>query len=123
MLNPDYNTDKFLYKMKKWGELNQDICLLMYTDHRKGTKYKCPYSFSIFIVVEEYMEFTQKLDWLEFFGKTISYNLTHTGENSIIEVDYEGQLRVKYTVVESSLKESSESCGELKVLINKEKDS
>ncbi|MUH37433.1 hypothetical protein D9O36_16390 [Zobellia amurskyensis] len=122
MLIPDYNTDKFLYKVKKWGGINQDICLLLYTDHTKNEERVYPYCFSIILVVHEYLRYTKKLNWLEFFGKTRDYKITHTEENSIIEVDYENGLIVKFVIVASNIKESCEKYGGLGPLMNKKHD-
>ncbi|MBU2948324.1 hypothetical protein [Zobellia uliginosa] len=121
MLIPDYDNDKFLYKVKKWGELNPDIRLLMYTDHTKEMKEVIPYHFSVIIMVREYLEFTQKLGWLKFFGKVDKYSVTHTDEESIIEVNYEDNIKVKYVVVESNTSQNKSSEGDHKILMNKKK--
>ena len=119
MLTPDNSTDRFLYKVKKWGEVNQDICLLLYTDHTKEEAHICSYCFSIFVVVQEYLDFTKKLYWLEFFGETQVYKVTLTDEGTIIEVDYENKLKVKFVIVASGGKQSSDTCEGLGVLMNK----
>ncbi|WP_276168662.1 hypothetical protein [Zobellia alginiliquefaciens] len=122
MIIPDYNSDKFLYKVRKWGELNHDICLLMYTDHTKKTDDIILPDFSIIIVVREYMEFTQKLNWLEFFGETKEYSITHTNQNSIIKVDYQNGLKVKYVIVESNTEQTKESHENHEILMKKNKN-
>lgn len=118
MIN-DFDSEKFLYKIKKWGELHPDVKFVLYTDYSTKESTASPFDFTIVAVVEDTLDFTRKLDWVNYFGQTARH-LLHTDDGSYtVEADYTKGPKVKFVLFGSSIDLEKTASSDSKVLVNK----
>lgn len=120
MENKDYDSDKFLYKIQKWGTLNPDIRFLLYTDHTTENSGSSSFDYTILAVVNDSLDFTRKLNWVNYFGLSVSHALTEKEEKNVIDVVYEKGPKVKFVLFESNLPQNATTLKYSKVLVDKQ---
>ena len=119
MIDLDYDSKKFLYKIKKWGTLHPEVRFLLYTDHSTENVKNPPFDYTILSVVNDCYDFTRKLYWVNFFGQSASHDLSVDGEKQIVIVNYANGLKVKFVLFESDLPLKNASGKFSKVLVDK----
>lgn len=119
MLNPDYDSDKFLYKIQKWGNLNPDVNFVLYTDHSIKIVADLSFNFTIIAVVNDCLDFTRKLNWINYFGQSSKHVLKNSEEKLIIEVEYENGPQVRFVLFESNMPPNKSALEHSKILVNK----
>ncbi|MGB7395692.1 MAG: hypothetical protein WA913_14995 [Pricia sp.] len=103
MLNLDYDSQKFLYKIQKWGSLNPDVELLLCTDHQDEINENPLFNYTIIAVVNDCLDFTRDLFWINFFGRSEKHALSESEEKHTIEISYQEGPDIKFILFESHL--------------------
>ncbi|HEA19884.1 hypothetical protein LCGC14_1061160 [marine sediment metagenome] len=119
MIDWEYDSKKFLYKIKKWGTLHPEVRFLLYTDHSTDNIKNPPFDYTVSAVVNDCYEFTRKLYWVNFFGQSASHGLTGDEEKQVVLVDYANGLKVKFVLFESDQPLKNASGKYSKVLVDK----
>lgn len=119
MLKPSYDSEKFLYKIKKWGSLNADVSFLLYTDHTQEKGPNLDFDFTFIVIVDDCLEFTRSIQWVNYFGRSEGHTLTTEGEGQQILVRYTQGPKVKFTFFETKMDLKEAAPAGSKILVKK----
>lgn len=119
MLKPEYDSEKFLYKIKKWGSLNADVNFLLYTDHTQENRPNLDFDFTFIVIVSDCLEFTHNLQWISYFGRVDKHTLSSEEESQNIIVKYIQGPKVKFTFFETKTDIKETTSPHSKIFVNK----
>ncbi|QLG45389.1 hypothetical protein [Costertonia aggregata] len=120
MLNLDYDSNKFLYKIQKWGALNQEVRFLLFTDHNLQDKNNSEFDFTFIIIVNDCYDFIQKQEWLKYFGTIEESDTEENEENTVITAKYNKGPYVKFSLFDADVKKKPKIFEKAKILVEKD---
>jgi len=118
-LNSTYDSGNFLDKIKEWGFLNPEIDFLVYTDHAQENKPDPDFDFTFIVIVNDSLDFTRDLRWVNYFGKSERPTLATSDESQSIIVSYIQGPNVKFTFFEAKTDVGETTSPPTKKLVNK----